>query len=197
MATLRPLGARLIVKRIEQISKTASGLLIIDSLAARPNTAEVIAVGPDVEGVAVGDRVFYDAGTGAELKVEGNKVFVLHEINLFGVVKSDMQPHALKKNILFEFLDSTGGAKGAFSERSKGAIFIPTVQSGQTTENRWGKVLSVGPDVHGLQAGDYLLIAAQKWSSAEQFGDRKIWRTIDESDCVLAVTNDLSATYSF
>lgn len=197
MATLRPLGGRLVVKRIEQISKTASGLLIIDSLASRPNTAEVIAVGPDVKGVAVGDRVLYDAATGTELKVEGNKVFVLHENNLFGVIKSNMQPEALKHFILFEFLDSTGGSKGAFTERTKGSIYIPTVKTGQTTDNRWGKVLSVGPEVRGIQPGDYLLVAAQKWSAAEQFGDRKIWRTVDESDCVLAVTNDLNATYSF
>jgi len=197
MTALYPLNGRLVVKRIEQISKTSSGLLIIDALASRPNTAEVTALAPDVKGVAVGDRVLFDAGQGTEIKVGDQKVYVLHENNLFGVIGSDMQPKALKHTILFEFLDSTGGSKGAFSERTKGRLIIPTMQSGQTSDNRWGKVLSVGPDVVSIQPGDYLLVAAQKWTHGEQFGDRKIWKTVDESDNVLVVTNDINETYAF
>lgn len=103
----------------------------------------------------------------------------------------------LKKIILFQFLDETGGSKGAFSERTRGKIILTKMMAAQTEANRWGKVVAVGPEVHGIKPGDYLLIAAQKWSMAEQFDHEKIWRTADIDDAVMAVTDDVNLTYSF
>ncbi|MPT40309.1 MAG: co-chaperone GroES, partial [Achromobacter sp.] len=43
---LRPLGDRVIVKRLENERKTASGIVIPDSAAEKPDQGEVVAVGP-------------------------------------------------------------------------------------------------------------------------------------------------------
>lgn len=199
MTTLRALNNRLIVKRVEQISKTASGLLIIDALAARPNNGEVISAGPDAK-VKAGDRVLYCAGHGQLVKVHGVENLVITDDDLLGVITDGMKLEGLKpvkKTILFQFLDETGGSKGVFHERTKGPLIISTIKTAQTDANRWGKVVAIGPEVSGLAVGEYVLIAAQKWNAGEQFGDQKVWRTADIDEAVMAVTDDIANTYQF
>lgn len=87
MSTLRPLANRLVIKKIEALRTTTSGLLIIDALASRPNTGEVIAVGPDVKGVVPGDQVLFCSGTGIEFKVNDVAQFMMRDDDLFGVIK--------------------------------------------------------------------------------------------------------------
>jgi len=93
---LRPLGDRVIVKRIESETKTASGIVIPDSAAEKPNQGEVLAVGPgkkndkgDVAAmnVKVGDRVLFGKYSGQTVKVDGEELLVMKEEDLFAVVE--------------------------------------------------------------------------------------------------------------
>ena len=97
----------------------------------------------------------------------------------------------LNNNILFQFLDATGGAKGKFTDRvSKGGIVIPTLDSEQKRP-RWGKIIALGPKAEeaGLKVGEYILIEALMWSFGTEVDDVKLWKTDDSK--VLMVTDDL------
>jgi chaperonin GroES len=93
---LRPLGDRVIVKRIESETKTASGIVIPDSAAEKPDQGEVLAVGPGKTNdkgetkalsVKVGDRVLFGKYSGQTVKVNGDELLVMKEEDLFAVVE--------------------------------------------------------------------------------------------------------------
>ena len=94
---LRPLADRVIVKRLENETKTASGIVIPDNAAEKPDQGEVLAVGPgkyDEDGermamsVKVGDRVLFGKYSGQTVKVDGDELLVMKEDDLFAVVDS-------------------------------------------------------------------------------------------------------------
>lgn len=93
---IRPLHDRVIVKRMEEERKTASGIVIPDSATEKPDQGEVIAVGPgkkDDSGkiipmdVKVGDRVLFGKYAGQSVKVEGEEVLVMREEDIMGVIE--------------------------------------------------------------------------------------------------------------
>jgi chaperonin GroES len=93
---LRPLHDRVIVKRLEQETKTASGIVIPDNAAEKPDQGEVLAVGPGKRNdkgdfvalnVAVGDRVLFGKYSGQSVKVDGEELLVMREEDLFAVVQ--------------------------------------------------------------------------------------------------------------
>ena len=93
---LRPLADRVIVKRLENETKTASGIVIPDNAAEKPDQGEVLAVGPgkrDDDGdymkmnVKVGDRVLFGKYSGQTVKVDGDELLVMKEDDLFAVVE--------------------------------------------------------------------------------------------------------------
>ncbi len=93
---LRPLADRVIVKRLEQETKTASGIVIPDNAAEKPDQGEIKAVGPgktDDDGkrlpmsVKVGDRVLFGKYSGQTVKVDGDELLVMKEDDLFAVVE--------------------------------------------------------------------------------------------------------------
>ena len=93
---LRPLHDRVIVKRLENETKTASGIVIPDSATEKPDQGEVVAVGPgkrDDKGalialnVKVGDRVLFGKYSGQTVKVGGDELLVMKEDDLFAVVE--------------------------------------------------------------------------------------------------------------
>ena len=93
---LRPLHDRVIVKRLENETKTASGIVIPDNAAEKPDQGEILAVGPgkrDDDGnrikpdVEVGDRVLFGKYSGQTVKVDGDELLVMREEDLFAVVK--------------------------------------------------------------------------------------------------------------
>ena len=93
---IRPLHDRVIVKRLEEERKTASGIMIPDTAAEKPDQGEVLAVGPgkrDDQGkqhaldVSVGDRVLFGKYSGTTVKVEGDELLVLREEDILGVVE--------------------------------------------------------------------------------------------------------------
>ena len=93
---LRPLHDRVIVKRLEQETKTASGIVIPDAAAEKPDQGEVLAVGTGKRNdrgdliamnVKVGDRVLFGKYSGQTVKVDGDELLVMKEEDLFAVVE--------------------------------------------------------------------------------------------------------------
>ncbi|MCS6766588.1 MAG: co-chaperone GroES [Candidatus Protistobacter heckmanni] len=94
--SLRPLHDRVIIKRLDQETKTASGIVIPDNAAEKPDQGEVLAVGPgkrDDNGkhialdVKIGDRVLFGKYSGQTVKVDGNELLVLREEDIMAVVQ--------------------------------------------------------------------------------------------------------------
>ena len=93
---IRPLHDRVIVKRLEEERKTASGIVIPDTAAEKPDQGEVIAVGPGKRNdrgeliamdVKVGDRVLFGKYSGQTVKVEGEEFLVMREDDIMGVIE--------------------------------------------------------------------------------------------------------------
>ena len=94
---IRPLHDRVIVKRLEEERKTASGIVIPDAAAEKPDQGQVIAVGKGkilengevrVLDVKVGDRVLFGKYSGQTVKVDGEELLVMREEDLMGVVEA-------------------------------------------------------------------------------------------------------------
>lgn len=87
--TVQPLGARVLVKLIEEESYTPSGLVLPDTAKDKPQRGEVVAVGDDEEiKVAVGDRVFFARYTGTELRLENLDYLILEAADLLAVLRT-------------------------------------------------------------------------------------------------------------
>jgi chaperonin GroES len=93
---IRPLHDRVIVKRLEEERKTASGIVIPDTAAEKPDTGEVIAVGTGKvleDGkvrpleVKTGDKVLFGKYSGQTVKVDGVEYLVMREEDLMGVIE--------------------------------------------------------------------------------------------------------------
>ena len=93
---IRPLHDRVIVKRMEEERKTASGIVIPDTAAEKPDQGEIMAVGPgkrDDNGkhialdVKVGDKVLFGKYAGQTVKVQGEELLVMREEDIMGVVE--------------------------------------------------------------------------------------------------------------
>jgi chaperonin GroES len=92
----RPLHDRVVVRRLEQESKTAGGIIIPDTAKEKPQEGEVIAVGPgarDDSGkilpldVKAGDRVLFGKWSGTEVKIDGVDYLIMKESDLLGVLE--------------------------------------------------------------------------------------------------------------
>ena len=82
----KPLGDRLLVKTVEEANTTASGIIIPDNAKEKPNRAEVVAIGSEVEDVKVGDTVVYGKYSGTELVLDGSDYIVLELSDVLGVI---------------------------------------------------------------------------------------------------------------
>ena len=101
---IRPLHDRVIVKRLEEERKTASGIVIPDAAAEKPDQGEVLSVGPgkrDDNGkhitldVKVGDRILFGKYSGSDIKLDGDEYMIMREDEVLGVL--DAAPKAAKK----------------------------------------------------------------------------------------------------
>ena len=69
---VEPLGSRVLIRPLEQESKTASGLLLPETAKEKPQTGEVVAIGDDEDiTLKVGDRVLFAKYSGTEFKLDG------------------------------------------------------------------------------------------------------------------------------
>ena len=95
----RPLHDRVVIRRVEQESKTAGGIIIIipDTAKEKPQEGEVIAVGPgarDERGeiqrldVRPGDRVLFGKWSGSEVRIDNEEYLIMKEADLLGVIES-------------------------------------------------------------------------------------------------------------
>lgn len=93
---IRPLHDRLVVRRLENESMTAGGILIPDNAKEKPVQGEVLAVGPGKTldngdkkslDVKVGDKVLFGKYAGTEVKIGGEELVVMREDDIMGVVE--------------------------------------------------------------------------------------------------------------
>ena len=92
----RPLGDRVVVRRIKEDQKTAGGIIIPDTVAEKPQEGEVISVGPGAlddagkrvaAGVKAGDYVLFGKWSGTEVKLDGEDVLIMKESDIMGVLE--------------------------------------------------------------------------------------------------------------
>ncbi|WP_419768277.1 co-chaperone GroES [Arcobacter sp.] len=84
--TFKPLGKRVLVERTEVESKTASGIILVDSAKEKPNTAVVKAIGSEVTELKVGDTIVFEQYRGTEFTLDGQDYLVLEIENIIGVM---------------------------------------------------------------------------------------------------------------
>ncbi len=91
---LQPLGARVLVKRLEAEEKSAGGIILPEAAQERPREGEVIAVGPgeldengEPMGVSVdeGDVVIYASFGGTEIEMDGEEYLIINENDILAV----------------------------------------------------------------------------------------------------------------
>lgn len=93
--SIRPLHDRVIVKRVEEETKTAGGILLPGSAAEKPSQGVIIAVGNGKQldngtvralDVKVGDKVLFGKYSGNEVKVDGEDLIVMREDDIMGIL---------------------------------------------------------------------------------------------------------------
>lgn len=92
---IRPLHDRVVVKRVEEETKTAGGIVLPGSAAEKPSEGEVLAVGSGkvldngqlrALEVKVGDKVLFGKYSGTEVKVDGEQYIVMREEDIMGIL---------------------------------------------------------------------------------------------------------------
>ena len=92
---IKPLGDRVVIKKLEAEEKTKSGIVLTGTAKERPQEAEVVAVGPgkvdngtriEME-VKTGDKVLYSKYAGTEVKVDGEEYTILKQEDILAIVE--------------------------------------------------------------------------------------------------------------
>jgi chaperonin GroES len=92
----RPLHDRVVVRRTEQETKSAGGIIIPDTAAEKPQQGEIIAVGPGARDdagklIAIdlkkGDKVLFGKWSGTEVKIDGQELLIMKESDVMGVLE--------------------------------------------------------------------------------------------------------------
>jgi chaperonin GroES len=92
----RPLGDRVLVRRVEEEAKTKGGIIIPDTAKEKPQEGEVISVGPGVRDdsgkvqaldLKAGDRILFGKWSGTEIKLEGEDLLIMKESDVLGVLE--------------------------------------------------------------------------------------------------------------
>ncbi|MBL1263242.1 co-chaperone GroES [Candidatus Methylomicrobium oryzae] len=92
---IRPLHDRVIVKRVEEETKTAGGIVLPGSAAEKPSQGVILAVGTGKAldngevrplEVKVGDKVLFGKYSGNEVKIDGEELIVMREDDIMGVL---------------------------------------------------------------------------------------------------------------
>ena len=92
----RPLGDRVVVRRVAEDQKTPGGIIIPDTAKEKPQEGEIISVGPgalDENGkrvtpeVKAGDFVLFGKWSGTEVKIDGEELLIMKESDIMGVIE--------------------------------------------------------------------------------------------------------------
>lgn len=95
MAKLRPLGDKILVKRVEAETKTKSGIVLPDSAKEKPKRGKIIAIGDGKRlengdrapfSVKKGDEVLFTSYAGTEIKVDGEELMIMSEDDILAIV---------------------------------------------------------------------------------------------------------------
>src|SRR3569832_998233 len=106
---IRPLYDRILVKRIEEQSRTASGLYIPDSAKEKPMEATIVAVGNgkiQEDGslrkleVKAGDKILFSKYSGSDIKIDGVEHLILREDDILAVIEKFRRRFFEPKNTL-------------------------------------------------------------------------------------------------
>ncbi len=92
----RPLHDRVLVRRLEEETRTAGGIIIPDTAKEKPMEGEIIAAGPGARGedgklhpldVKAGDRVLFGKWSGTEVKIDGEDLLIMKESDILGIIE--------------------------------------------------------------------------------------------------------------
>ena len=101
----RPLGDRVLIKRVEEESKTKGGIIIPDTAKEKPQEGEVVAVGPgarDESGkvqpleLKKGDKILFGKWSGTEVKLGGEELLIMKESDIMGIITTTAAPSKKK-----------------------------------------------------------------------------------------------------
>ena len=94
--SIRPLQDRVVVRRTEEETKSAGGIVIPDSAAEKPSQGEVVAVGPGKKldsgtvqevDLKAGDKILFGQYSGSTVKLDGEELLIMNESEVFGVIE--------------------------------------------------------------------------------------------------------------
>ena len=94
---VRPLHDRVVIRRLEEETKTAGGIVLPGSAQEKPSQGEVVAVGPGKStdsgevrplDVKEGDKVIFGQYAGSTVKINGEELLIMSESEIFGVLES-------------------------------------------------------------------------------------------------------------
>lgn len=92
----RPLHDRVVIRRVEQESRTPGGIIIPDTAQEKPQQGEVVAVGPGARDdagkqtpldVKAGDRVLFGKWSGSEVRIDDVEYLIMKESDILGVLE--------------------------------------------------------------------------------------------------------------
>ena len=99
----RPLHDRVVVRRIEENTKSAGGIIIPDTAKEKPMQGEIVGVGPgarDESGKLVpldvkkGDKVLFGKWSGTEVKIDGEELLIMKESDILGIIEGKVSVRA-------------------------------------------------------------------------------------------------------
>jgi chaperonin GroES len=94
--SLRPLHDRVLIRRLEEDTRSAGGIIIPDTAKEKPMQGEVLAVGPGARNekgelvtldVKPGDRVLFGKWSGTEVTIDGEELVIMKESDIMGVLE--------------------------------------------------------------------------------------------------------------
>ncbi len=94
---IRPLHDRIVVRRKEEETKTAGGIVLPGSASEKPNQGEVVAVGTgrilqngDIQpmAISVGDTVLFGQYGANEVKIDGEELLIMSESEIYGIIEA-------------------------------------------------------------------------------------------------------------
>ena len=91
MFGLKPLGSRVIIKKLEAEERTQGGIILTNTAKEKPQTAEVVAVGPGTKDepmeVKVGDTVIFSKFAGTDVKYDGCEYTIMNQSDILAIVE--------------------------------------------------------------------------------------------------------------
>ncbi|MDY6037639.1 MAG: co-chaperone GroES [Eubacterium sp.] len=88
---IKPLGARVLIKKLEAEEKTSGGIILTSSAKEKPQMAEVLEVGPGTKDEAMelkaGDKVIFAKYAGTDVKYDGEEYTLMNQSDILATVK--------------------------------------------------------------------------------------------------------------